>query len=422
MPSPKRSNAADPHRGRRRVRTDGSPRLVEPGGPGNVSPFFAVIWTERTEAGASRSRRWSTGADDEALAREQFIRWKAARSRPPDAVTIERIVAGYLAAIESKHKRKIVSKLRAPREAFGPLHPDDVTPEFTRQYVRARLKAARQRSAGKAGGELVERTGTVSRGTVASELAYLTAALNWARAERWIATVPILKSPGGARSRKRRLSQPEAARLLAAIRDHETPSHVRALVTLGLFTGQRSGHLRALRWADVDFDEGMIWFSRSNADAAENKRVADVPMSATLARFLTLLRAAARTEWVIEYRDKPVGSIKRAWASLLRRAKLTDFRFHDLRRSAASFALNAGVPLTAVAAFIADDEQTAAKHYAHANPQLLSEVVDSIARTLDDASFAVPAAPEIEPIRAVMRKMRIRASGRLPLIAPKKPE
>lgn len=417
MPAPQRPHGPRPARTHRRVRTNGAPRLVPPGGPGNRSPYWAVHWQERDANGKSRSRRWSTGASDQTLAREQFIRWQAARSRTPNTVTIEKIVAAYLEAVKAtvRHHGKIASLLRRPRAEFGPLHPDDLSPDMVRQYTARRLKEPRMRAAGRKGEGLVERGGTVSKRTVTDELVYLATALNWAKAERWIKDVPTIKTPGGIKSRKRRLSQAEARRLYEAITDDRTPPHVRAMVTLGLLTGQRAGHIKALRWSDVDFEGGMIWFSRSNADAAENKRVADVPMAPTLARLLSVMKKAARTEYVIEYQDAPVGEIKTAWRSLLKRAKLDDFRFHDLRRSAASFALNAGVPLTQVAALIADDERTAARHYAHANPQLLTSAVEMIATALDGNRPVVQA--PFESVRSALgtSKLRLRLGRRHPL-------
>lgn len=172
------------------------------------------------------------------------------------------------------------------------------------------------------------------------------------------------------------------------LNDKATPAHLRAFVYLGLYTGQRGHTIRKLRWEHVDYDEGMLWFTRTDPKAASNKRLQDMPMTPRLAAFLAAIQQSARTPWVIEYRDngatkanpegKPLGPLKTAWAALLKRAGLSDVNIHDLRRSAASFALNAGAGLSNVAAFLNDDERTTRMHYAHADPDLLLAVVKLI--------------------------------------------
>lgn len=54
------------------------------------------------------------------------------------------------------------------------------------------------------------------------------------------------------------------------------------------------------------------------------------------------IQKVARTPYVIEYRDKPVGDLKTGFAALVKRAGLEDVHIHDLRRTAATLALQAG--------------------------------------------------------------------------------
>ena len=57
-------------------------------------------------------------------------------------------------------------------------------------------------------------------------------------------------------------SADEAARLLnAAWRDLEWG----LLLWLTMLTGPRRGEISALRWRHVDFDRGLLWIERSNA-------------------------------------------------------------------------------------------------------------------------------------------------------------
>lgn len=132
-----------------------------------------------------------------------------------------------------------------------------------------------------------------------------------------------------ARARRRVLSAAEMGALLDALKAHETPAHLAGFVALSIYTGQRGVHIKALRWEHVDLDGGMLYFTRSNPAAAENKQTADVPIAKALRPHLEALQKLARTPYVIEWDDKPVTSLKRSWAGLLRRAGIADLRIHD---------------------------------------------------------------------------------------------
>ena len=81
---------------------------------------------------------------------------------------------------------------------------------------------------------------------------------------------------------------------MAALKDPETPLHLRGFVMISLHTGQLGVHVRNLKWSDVDFDEGWLYFTRSNPDAADNKQCADMVVTRGLAPVLLELQAAAR--------------------------------------------------------------------------------------------------------------------------------
>jgi hypothetical protein len=58
---------------------------------------------------------------------------------------------------------------------------------------------------------------------------------------------------------------------------------------------------------------------------------------------------------------------------------LSDAHRHDLRRTAASWAVADGVPIEQVALMLADSVETTRKHYAVFAPDYLRGAVDSIA-------------------------------------------
>lgn len=363
-----------------RKRSDGSPHLKAPGDPGNPYPnHYAIAWTERVN-GKSRSRVITTGEIEETRARDSLVEFNADRARPPreTEITIKRICAAYLEGKRSEaHSFKsLESALQAPTAHFGALRPEDITPAYVREYITTRRKAPRRRG-GRNG--VITVAGTVADKTIDTELRQLRAACAWVKKHLgWAFVAPEFQMPGGGQPRKRTLSRKEAAAVFRALAAPETPSHLRVFVLLALLTGQRSGAIRSLKWEHIDFDDGMIWFSRARPHAPKNKRVRDMPMTDRMLAVLRDAKADAKTEWVIEFKGQPVRSLKTAWASLQRRAGIDGVRVHDLRRTAATGALNRGASMADVALFLNDSEKVTARHYAHAAPALLLDVVRRI--------------------------------------------
>ena len=72
---------------------------------------------------------------------------------------------------------------------------------------------------------------------------------------------------------------------------------------------------------------------------------------------------------------KPVTDIKHSWDTARRAAVLGDLRIHDLRHSAASFMINAGIDLFAVGRVLGHADHKSTMRYSHlANDTLLAAV------------------------------------------------
>ena len=365
------SKAAHSGRRRRRVRTDGAPRLVAPRAPGNRrSDCWAIAWSE-----AGRAHYRSTNETDEALARvrlAEFLNAAAAPRRAVDVNTVldfhlEEVARKHLAAERGHHVLKArKSALREVRAHFGLLAPEEIEPGFVDAYVTKRRE-------------------TVGDRTISIELAYLRSALNYALKKRRIEAAPAIELPAArAKARTRVIKRTEFDRLRQALR--AAPLHLRIFVLISIYTGQRGVHVRRLRWEHVDLAERWIYFTESNRDAAENKQCADARIPAPLLPHLEEARKAARSPFVIEWEGKPVASLKKAWSTLCTEAKLADLHIHDLRRSFATIAAQNGIPLEDIAGFMNLDKKTLRRHYAHA------AVSDAFVRAIDAIVDEAPAA------------------------------
>lgn len=354
---------------RRRVRTDGRPRLDRPKIDGKRSDAWYIVWSE-----GGRSQRRSTGTTDRRVAEARLTRWLAAQAKPEETHTVNDALDHYITYLEMKGAKTIAnvkSALKPIRVTFGALPPNEIYPSLLREYGAMRKRQPR----------LAGTPGKVGDRSVSVELAYLRAALKQAKRDGLITTgIPdiVLPKNAGVRRRKRFLTDAEIAKLLLAVKSDDTEPHLRLMVTLALMTAQRGVAIRSLEWKHVDWDSGVVWFSQTDPDPAANKSRQDMPLTPALRRVLAAAHEVARTGWVIEWRDGPVTSVKKGFAALVKRAGLANVTFHDLRRTVATQGLRRGHGFDVVAALLGDDVAVVRAHYAHVDPALLASVMPTL--------------------------------------------
>ncbi|MEJ2086663.1 MAG: site-specific integrase, partial [Acidobacteriota bacterium] len=113
------------------------------------------------------------------------------------------------------------------------------------------------------------------------------------------------------------------------------------LVILALATGARRGELLALRWSDIDLRARIVTLGRS---ARSGGRPLPLPAAAVeTLRPLAKVRRIGGDEIFADASGR-VGFPRRQWEAALREAGLEDFRFHDLRHSAAAYLAEGGKP------------------------------------------------------------------------------
>lgn len=151
--------------------------------------------------------------------------------------------------------------------------------------------------------------------------------------------------------RIRFLSQDEYARLLS----HCGPE-LALIVKVAVATGLRKDNVLALDWREVDLSSGRITVLIKG-----NKRHS-VRMSSSV-------RAALST---LPHRKGPVFDTKnfrRQWYKAVKDAELTDFRFHDLRHTCATWMRMAGADLADICEALGHSSVAVTMRYAHIEPE-----------------------------------------------------
>lgn len=152
-----------------------------------------------------------------------------------------------------------------------------------------------------------------------------------------------------------------------------------AIFLTAAFAGLRLGELRGLRWADVDLTKRLIHVRRSyvmgEAGPPKSGRVRSVPMVDDVAEALTRLRERERFTGDDDLVFAgPLGNpfedsaLRRRFYAALERAGLKHIRFHDLRHSFGTLAVQV-FPLTDVKAFMGHADIATTMIYVHHVPQ-----------------------------------------------------
>jgi len=146
--------------------------------------------------------------------------------------------------------------------------------------------------------------------------------------------------------------------------DHLTPA-----VLVSMNTGLRRGELLALKWSEVDFKGSQLTLPGSITKSGQTRYV---PMNAEAVETLKKWKEQAPDDG----RVFPIDTgFKTAWAALLERAKITEFRWHDLRHHFASRLAQAGVPLNTIRDLLGHQSLAMVLRYAHLAPDQRADAV-----------------------------------------------
>lgn len=195
-------------------------------------------------------------------------------------------------------------------------------------------------------------------------------------------------------SRERWLTTEEAARVLAYAATETDPWC--DFWPLMILTGVRVSNLREMRWANLDLrDDGATW----SIPITKNQEPHVVPLVADAVRILRdRLERAPKTgtgvkerpvsPWVFPMKEdatRPICDCDHAWGRVKEHAPIENVRIHDLRRTAASWATQAGAPISAVGKFIGDKSINATAVYARADVRAARAAGELVAERMREA-------------------------------------
>ncbi len=190
----------------------------------------------------------------------------------------------------------------------------------------------------------------------------LSSALDLAVEQKLILVNPALKC--ALPKVEHREMQTLPAEQLAAFLQEAKNSGVYELYYLDLATGLRRGELLGLKWEDIDLDQGVIRVRRQVARI--NGKVQEMPLK-TKNAYRSIAISQDAVQMLREMKDKGLGeyvfpsptggpispdSVLNMLHRVLQRAGLPPLRFHDLRHTFATLALQNGVDIKTVSGML----------------------------------------------------------------------
>lgn len=283
------------------------------------------FWHVDFKSPNGRRIRRSTGTENKQQAQEYLDRlraelWRVQKLGEKPRRTWQEAIVRWLRDTEHKaDHNKDTAKLRWLDRYLGHCYLDEINRDLIDSIADIKKREA-------------------SASTANRYKALIRAILNMAKDDwEWIERVPKIRMYPEPKKRVRFLTQEEAARLIA-----ELPPHLASMARFSLATGLRQRNVSYLMWEQVDLDKAMAWI---HADQSKSRRAIAVPLNANALQVLHE-QEGVDDVYVFTYQGKPVDrTTTKAWKAACQRAGISDFRWHDLRHTWATWHVQNGTSL-----------------------------------------------------------------------------
>lgn len=331
----------------------------------NAAGYFEIRWSED-----GRSKRLSTGASEISQAQTFLAGFLHEQGQDKTRVLlVKEVLAAYLKekSLAEKSPRQESAIRCSLLPLLGEIPVDGLTADRMQEYEETRQQLPRP----------------ACSGTIRREIGVLIAALNHAKKQHRIdgRMIPYIALPDGSDPRTETFTPLQLEQLvtLTAPAEGERCSRICRFFWLAMETASRRHAVEVLSWTrQVNFQTGLINLS-ADGRANKKKRQALVPISSRLLPMLQRFYDERESDFVLDHD----GQCYIAWGCLMERAaeKYDDPSFltkvpHDLRRTWATQAAQAGVSLWDIAGVLADTVATVSRHYAHHMADHLRGAVD----------------------------------------------
>ena len=350
----------------------------------NGQPVYRVRIRVKGKPTETRTFTKKTEAKEWARSREEALKSEinfgaAAHSKKPLAELIDQYIKSEVPKRRSD-RRNVETRLQWWRDQIGHHALKDISPALLAECRdRLLLEPHKPHKFSSKGG----RGKAKSPNTVIGYMAALSHAFSIACKEwGWLSVNPMtnVSKPRKPNGRVRFLDDEERARLLNACSDSDC-GYLYPVVILALSTGARYSEIMNLRWRDVDLKRGV-----ARLEKTKNRQRRALPLTHVALIQMQALRDNVdpkSMDFVFARGDglAPM-QLRKHWDAAIRAAEIEDFRFHDLRHSAASYLAMNGATLAEIAEVLGHKTLQMVKRYAHLSDQHTAAVVERMNKAI----------------------------------------
>jgi integrase len=325
---------------------------------GKILPGWKAII--RIQGHPTICKIWDRKEEAEDWAKDTELKIKEGRynfGRRKQKLTFDELIARYITSGALEHHKAAQDTLRHLEywkirfKSYAIVH---LTPEFISEERQVLITHPTAKGKSR------------SPSTVNRYMAALSSVLTYAYRElRWIDSNPCsnlvkLKEPMG---RNRVLSSEEIHQLLAASQESRSP-YLYPIILIALTTGMRQGEILGLKWTDIDFEKHIAHLRDTKNSTPRSTPLVD-PVVAVLKQLHK--QSNPLKEYVFASRTLfgEKIDIKKSWQEALKRAKISNLRFHDLRHTFATLAARQGASNIELATAMGHKTLQMVKRYTH---------------------------------------------------------
>ena len=154
--------------------------------------------------------------------------------------------------------------------------------------------------------------------------------------------------------------------------------YLKPIVMIALNTGMRKSEILNLKWRDVDINRGIIYLYNT-----KNGEKREIPINEEVDRALIGVRKNSESEYIFCWKNgEKIRDIRISFFTALQKSGIKEFRFHDLRHTAASHLVMSGVDLNTVRELLGHKSLKMTLRYAHLSPGHRKRAVDVLGKRI----------------------------------------
>jgi integrase len=214
-----------------------------------------------------------------------------------------------------------------------------------------------------------------SHSTIDRMMGTVSAVLKYCVATQVLDKAPMVPMYRPATTEPKSLTPDEFERLCA-----EFPMHLSLAARLAVHTLLRMRAMLKLEWSRVDLKGKRAWIPGAHQKAG---RTLGIPLSTESVRLLRALKmiSGPRSKYVFTWNGKPIDDCNtKAFQDAVKRAGLDPLRWHDLRHTGASWAVQNGVTLPELMVLGDWRDYRSVLRYAHLAPSQAAKAAELVAQ------------------------------------------